>query len=219
MKRFWSKVEKSDGGCWVWKGGKSRGYGVFGFNGTTVKAYVFAWTYLFGREIKKGYVLHHTCENTACVNPDHLELVTSVGHGLRHIKPVDVEAPAIIHKLRAWRAKNSLSSRASAIVMNARGFVVSHRTLESWDSGARVPSRFAAQALESFLAQHPIITDAPKYARDKLSDEQVAEIRAMRNNGDELLTIAQRFGISESAVSRLARGERRKSSVRIANPQ
>lgn len=121
--------------------------------------------------------------------------------------------PAIIHKLRAWQTTNNLSARASAVVMNARGFVVSHRTLESWDSGARKPSRFAAQALESFLAQHPVITDAPKYERDKLSDEQVAEIRAMRANGDELLTIAQKFNISASAVSRLARGERRKKAV------
>ena len=121
--------------------------------------------------------------------------------------------PAIIHKLRAWKAENgNLSARAAATVMNARGFVVSHRTLESWDSGARVPSRFAAQALESFLAQHPVITDAPKYARNKLSNEQVAEIRAMRANGDELLAIAQRFGISASAVSRLSRGERRAAS-------
>jgi hypothetical protein len=95
--------------------------------------------------------------------------------------------------------------------MNARGFVVSHRTLESWDSGARRPSRFAAQALESFLAQHPVITDPPKYARDKLSDKQVNEIRAMRQNGDELLAIAQKFNISISAVSRLARRERRKA--------
>ena len=126
--------------------------------------------------------------------------------------------PAIIHKLRAWKLENSLSARASAAVMNARGLVISFRTLEAWNSGLRTPSRFAAQALENFLAQHPVITDAPKYQRYKLTDEQVAEIRQLRENGGDLVSIAARFGISESAVSRLARGKRRKKSNEPQSP-
>jgi hypothetical protein len=119
--------------------------------------------------------------------------------------------PSIIHKLRAWKTDNgNLSARQAATVMQARGFILSHRTMESWESGLRAPGRFTVQALERFLDEYPTVTDAPAYARYKISDKQVTEILAARDNGDTLLSIAQRFNISESSVSRICSGQRRK---------
>jgi len=79
--RFWEKVNK-DGpsGCWVWTASLNRGYGELGImtNGKprNYKAHRLAWEWLRG-PIPEGLVVDHLCRNRACVNPDHLELVTN----------------------------------------------------------------------------------------------------------------------------------------------
>jgi hypothetical protein len=60
-----------------------------------------------------------------------------------------------------------------------------------------------------FTEQHPKITDAPVYGRWKSPNKDIAEIRKLRKSGLTLLSIAQRFGISGSAVSRICAGNRR----------
>jgi hypothetical protein len=57
--------------------------------------------------------------------------------------------------------------------------------------------------LETFLAQYPKITDAPVYGRWKSPSKDVPEIRNLRMAGITLLSTGQRFGLSESAVSRI----------------
>jgi hypothetical protein len=79
--RFWPKVEKQDGGCWVWIGGKSKaGYGTFNVSpvkGSSVYdvAHRVSYQLLVG-PIPDGLHLDHLCRNRACVNPAHLEPVT-----------------------------------------------------------------------------------------------------------------------------------------------
>lgn len=79
QKRFWSKVEKTDT-CWNWIAAKNQyGYGMFGVGGrnrTSSLAHRFSWTILVG-EIPAGKEIDHICHNHACVNPDHLRVVTS----------------------------------------------------------------------------------------------------------------------------------------------
>jgi hypothetical protein len=76
-------------------------------------------------------------------------------------------------------------------------------TLQKWEVGFRSPGRFAAKAMEHFLDEHPTIDDPPVVGRWK---NQLPELR---ENGATLLTIAERFGISESSVSRICAGNRR----------
>ena len=59
--------------CWLWHGQvKKNGYGLFRGN------YAHRLVYYFykGYAPNNGRVLDHTCRNTLCVNPDHLEDVT-----------------------------------------------------------------------------------------------------------------------------------------------
>lgn len=43
----------------------------------------------------------------------------------------------------------------------------------------------------------------------KMTDTQIAQARQLRDQGEKLSVIAARFGVSDSYMSRLCRGERR----------
>jgi transcriptional regulator with XRE-family HTH domain len=118
-------------------------------------------------------------------------------------------ASAVVDKFKVWRKANKLSQRQAAAVMGMHDLPVSIASIQSWEQGIQFPGMFATKALETFLEQHSKITDAPVYGRWKTPNKDIAEIRKLRKSGMTLLSIAQRFGISESAVSRICAGHRR----------
>ena len=90
IKRFKSYLQEQEDGCIVWTGYKTpKGYGEIMIfikdichNPVRVHRLSYALHYGFD-ELPKGTdktqkreVLHHKCENKACVNPLHLEVVS-----------------------------------------------------------------------------------------------------------------------------------------------
>lgn len=86
VERFWSKVDRrAPNGCWLWLAAKSWGYGMFWIDGHYKKAHRIAYEFLRG-PIPVGLKLDHFRLNPgprnapcskACVNPEHLEPVTT----------------------------------------------------------------------------------------------------------------------------------------------
>lgn len=74
------------GTCWLWPGAlNSNGYGLAFTDNGREYAHRVSWVERHG-PIEDGLTIDHLCRNPACVNPDHLEVVTR-GENLRRAVP------------------------------------------------------------------------------------------------------------------------------------
>ena len=130
-------------GCWQWNSSLSpRGYPRFTVRDKTFPAHRFFYEFYHSTKIPPDMALDHLCKNKACVNPQHLEVVTSGvntrrailkkeckrgQYGFLHdIPPRCFEAPAIVETYHGvnlavhWRRPVRLQPQASADGWRAR---------------------------------------------------------------------------------------------------
>lgn len=76
--RFFAKIKPGVKGCWNWIGAiRGDGYGSFRITSTvTTLSHRWVYEHFFGR-IPEPLQIDHVCRNRCCVNPFHLEAVTS----------------------------------------------------------------------------------------------------------------------------------------------
>jgi hypothetical protein len=160
LDRFWSKVEKTDGGCWNWTGALGAtprgqdGYGIFNAgDGSYVRAHRFAYELLRGH-IPAAMHLDHTCFNPSCVNPDHLRPATNGQNvqnhrGARKTSKSGVRGVYFDKARNKWAAQVTAGSKvvfakrfdtieeAEAAVIAARNQVHTHNDADrTWTSTA-----------------------------------------------------------------------------------
>tara|TARA_B100001029_G_C15063215_1_gene460526 strand:- start:1092 stop:1511 length:420 start_codon:yes stop_codon:yes gene_type:complete len=75
IKRFERKIIKTKD-CHFWTASKTKqGYGMFSYEGKSIPAHRFAYMAYVGN-IEDTKIVHQSCNNTYCVNPEHLYLTT-----------------------------------------------------------------------------------------------------------------------------------------------
>lgn len=78
--RFLEKIQRHENGCWIFTGClATTGYGKMSSSGPNRKSeYAHRISYeLYNGLIPEGMEIDHLCRNRQCVNPEHLEVVTS----------------------------------------------------------------------------------------------------------------------------------------------
>lgn len=73
---FANRIHKQ-GSCWLWTGKASREYPHIVFKKQQYRLYRFIaqWINNAGQELLMGAVVHHTCSNRRCINPEHLQII------------------------------------------------------------------------------------------------------------------------------------------------
>lgn len=75
--RFEKKVLKGESNeCWPWTAGKRGGYGAIKHDGKVLGSHVVAFAIANGFVPSQRMIVRHTCDNSRCCNPSHLEVGT-----------------------------------------------------------------------------------------------------------------------------------------------
>ncbi len=98
IQRFQIRIKMDlSSGCWKWLGTMSAaGYGTFSIGGKNTYAHRVSYELHEGK-IPDGLQIDHLCRNRRCVNPAHLDVVTTQENTRR----------GLLGKINNWKSKNT----------------------------------------------------------------------------------------------------------------
>lgn len=166
-------------GCWRWSGATVgvRGYGYIRFPTGAQMAHRYFYEHHIG-PIPDGLVLDHLCQNRRCVNPAHLEPVTSRENTMRAETPARINAEKTVcknghNKWKHYKAENG-RERRYCLVCNSK-------------TGRKHRAELKRRGV--------------KLGRKELvSEDEVETMRKMRKRGVPVAKIAAEYGIKPSTV-------------------
>ena len=137
--RFWSKVDKTPSGCWIWQG--TTNGGAMRYNGIAYTAPRLSWIIHHGGEVPTEMVLHR-CRNKKCVNPDHLFLGT-VSDSIHNNKERGLNAKGekihktvlnkeVVHKIKAALRRGEKISDVASRMDLTYSIVYAIHTRRTW---------------------------------------------------------------------------------------
>lgn len=133
-----ARVEIDENGCWNWQRAiQDNGYGLCSRKGWRKSAHRYSYL-AFRGEIPGGLQLDHLCRNRKCVNPDHLEPVTSKENVMRAAFALHGRNYALYYaaKTKQWESAVEVSRNPRRRkVFRASSEGEARRLMEAWISG------------------------------------------------------------------------------------
>lgn len=106
--------------CWIWQGPIDRdGYGKVKFGWQMHQAHRLMYWRVVGDP--KGAHVHHKCDVKACVNPAHLELISSAEHNKQHKLKLTTEQEREI--VVEYRTKGTIQDKLALRYNVSRGTI------------------------------------------------------------------------------------------------
>ncbi|WP_185844598.1 HNH endonuclease [Nonomuraea sp. WAC 01424] len=177
-------------GCWVWQGYIDRnGYGRV-YDSTAAQGKRTDWVHRVSYRHYKGpiperYEIDHTCENTACMNPDHLDVVTKSEHVRRTL---DRLGTTDRQKLAAQLRHTGLTYGEIAEALRYASRTGAHDAVQA--------------AIDKGLVDADDVPPPPR-----LTPEEREDIRALYALGVPQTEIAVWYRLDSSQISRVCNGQ------------
>lgn len=204
--QFWKRVQVGDkADCWVWTGDRTdRGYGTVRLpSNARTGAHRISYALHHGPFEAWLHVCHH-CDNPPCVNPHHLFT------GTQQDNMQDAS-----RKGRATSIKKVSGGTVAEIKQLWREGVTSGAIGELFGISQQQANRLATgrsqRRSQGELGPTPWQQSGMKHYRQRLTDEQVLDIRRLYANGRTTQRrLAAQFGVGQPHISYIVRGLERK---------
>jgi len=200
-KRFFDKVIIIDNGCHLWTGAKStkrgKSYGYFAIKCKTITAYRLSWILANNKEIPDGIYICHHCDNSLCVNPEHLFLGTQQDNVTDMVNKNRYGKSAKITKEHV-KEIYVLYDRGLSLKEISKYFPISEGNIFKILSGIRWK--------KTFNKEHR------KYSKVvRLTNIQLLQICSLLKQGIKNVDIAKMFNVGDSLISSIKNGGKHKN--------
>lgn len=193
--RFFAKVNFNgkkvlDTPCWEWMGARhEEGYGQIWIDNRTVRAARYILK-LVNPSMPDDWVTMHLCDNTPCVNPDHLvagttkeNILDCLAKGRLGPRRDNRYSPELAEQIRAEAATTNLSRIALS-----KKYGMSMRTLRAILDKTRKQDILTPEQLRARMGRKP------------LSAEKVADIRRLYLETKNINEVSRRLDVTAQTV-------------------
>jgi hypothetical protein len=196
--RVWSRVRPAPPWeCWEWVGGlNADGYGQIGVHGRMYGAHRIIYQWTFGMELPRATHLDHICRNPRCVNPSHVEPVTTLENQLR-----GMEARGVLHACPHGHPYTPENTYWKG------GRSTGKRQCRTCDRESQ--RRYRGRHPERFPRSGTGTAAGERHGMAKLTSAQVEAIRARYSQGEAtMIALATEYGVSRTCISDIIRRKR-----------
>ena len=203
--RFWSFVQiGGDDECWLWTAGQQgSGYGLITYNGRSTTAHRVAYV-IANWIVEDGQVVLHACDTPLCCNPRHL----SAGAHQENMQDMRRKGRGFDFPIRRGQEHPRSKLKAEQVAEIRRLYATGNFSQQALAFRFGVVQNHISRLVRgghNFFAGD---VGRNTIKRKRLTAKQRDRIRAEYAKGKLTQTaIAEKYGISQVAVSKIVRGE------------